>query len=216
MDIKQPVCLFGHCRTLCVQWWATWCVYPLIHQQDIIYSLQRNSLLIFMNSLGSIRVIIWQRPFGKHWNYMASLGGHVSHILSMYSANIFTDHCYCNGQCQQQQHNDDITWVTMPAARHIIFSIRCSHAMHASYNPFSSNQGIIITFLSRLVSNCLFSSWKGLERYQGLRARRLLHKVPTIKTTLPGLSHRIMTTMQQLTSILTWLMWIWTQTLILT
>ncbi len=154
MDIKQPVHLFGHCRTLCVQWWATQCIYPLIHQQDIIYSLQRNSSSIFVNS--------------------------------------------------------------MPAARHIIFSTRCSHVMHASYNSFSSNQGIIITFLSRLVSNCLFSSWKGLERYQGLRARRLLHKVPTIKTTLPSLSHRIMTTMQQLTLILTWLTWIWTQTLILT
>jgi len=73
-----------------------------------------------------------------------------------------------------------------------------------------------IYWLSWLVFEYLSSFWKGLEWYQDLRARRLLHEVPTIKTILPGLSHGIMMTIQQLTLILMWLMWIWTRTLILT
>jgi hypothetical protein len=48
----------------------------------------------------------------------------------------------------------------------------------------------------------VFSFWKGLERYQGLKAGKLLREVATIKTMLPDLSCVIMMTVQQQMSIL--------------
>jgi hypothetical protein len=63
------------------------------------------------------------------------------------NANMFTDHCYRNGQCQQQQYIDGIIGVAVPTTGRSIFSARCSHAMHASYNTFGSDQGMHSWFL---------------------------------------------------------------------
>jgi hypothetical protein len=39
---------------------------------------------------------------------MALSGGYATYNPSMHFANVFTDHRYRNGQCQQQQYADDI------------------------------------------------------------------------------------------------------------
>jgi len=112
----------------------------LLPINKILYvHLQRSSSSIFTNLLGSIRVRTWQMLFGKHWNCTSLLEGYVYHSPMMYFANVFTDHRYRNGQRQQQQYADKIAQVTMPAARHLFLSTRCSHAMHASYNSSSSD-----------------------------------------------------------------------------
>ena len=45
---------------------------------------------------------------------MALLEGYAPHNPMIRFVNAFTDHRYCNGQCQQQQHADGIARVTMP------------------------------------------------------------------------------------------------------
>ncbi len=56
--------------------------------------------------------------------------------------------CAYDGQCQQQQHTYNSTWVTMPAVGNLLFGTRCSHVMHAAYNSFGSDQGIVIYVFS--------------------------------------------------------------------
>lgn len=112
-----------------------------------IYTLQRSSSSIFVSSLGSIQARTWQRLYGKQWSYTASLGGYVIHKSSTCFVNVFTDCCDCNGQCQQQQHANDIPRVTMPPAGRLILSARFSHAMHASHYSFGGNKGVVITCL---------------------------------------------------------------------
>ena len=88
----------------------------------------------------------------------------------------------------------------MLPARDFIFCKKSLYVIYASYNSPGSNQGFYLHL--SIIATCTnltihpFSSWKGLEQYQGLKARKLLHKVETIKTILSSLSYIIIITMQ--------------------
>jgi len=75
------------------------CLYYLFWSH--IYTLlQRSSWSTFENWSGSIQGRIWLRPFGWQWNYMV---WYVSwpQFFNL-SSDVFTDHCHCDGQCEQQ------------------------------------------------------------------------------------------------------------------
>ena len=73
-----------------------------------------------------------------------------------------------------------------------------------------------VSCLSPLISNSLFSFWKGSEQYQRPKGRKPLREVVTIKTMLPCLFRAITMTMQQQVSTLMRSTQIWSQMLILT
>ena len=101
MDVKQSICLLGHCRTLCDQWRRTWFILHTIsldHAFTLPYRGAFNWLL--RTHRGAFRWEYGRGHLGDNGAIWAHWKGEFPSLRDsvIQSSDMFTDHCCRDGQ----------------------------------------------------------------------------------------------------------------------